>query len=39
VDNTAVEDIDYLLDVLPPVIDRLRKMSPLYTKFLEENKK
>jgi cysteine desulfurase len=38
-DSTAAEDIDYLLDVLPPVIDRLRKMSPLYTKFLEETKK
>jgi len=39
VDSTTAEDIDYLLDVLPPVIDRLRKMSPLYTKFLEETKK
>jgi cysteine desulfurase len=38
-DSTTAEDIDYLLDVLPPVIDRLRKMSPLYTKFLEETKK
>ena len=38
-ENTSAEDIDYLLDVFPPIIDRLRKMSPLYTKFLEENKK
>jgi cysteine desulfurase len=39
VDSTTAEDIDYLLDVIPPVIDRLRKMSPLYTKFLEESQK
>ena len=39
IDRTTSEDIDYLLDTLPPVIDRLRKMSPLYTKFLEDNQK
>ncbi|HUU37751.1 MAG TPA: cysteine desulfurase family protein [Candidatus Desulfaltia sp.] len=39
IDSTTAEDIDYLLDVFPPIIDRLRKMSPLYTKFLEENEK
>jgi cysteine desulfurase len=39
VENTVAEDIDYLLDVFPPIIERLRKMSPLYTKFLEERKK
>jgi len=37
-DNTA-EDIGYLLDAFPPIIDRLRKMSPLYTKYLEEKGK
>jgi cysteine desulfurase len=39
IDGTTAEDIDYLVDVLPPVIDRLRKMSPLYTQFLEGKKK
>ena len=27
--NTG-EDIDYVLQVLPEIVDRLRKMSPLY---------
>jgi cysteine desulfurase len=39
VESSTAEDIDYLLEVIPPVIDRLRKMSPLYTKFLEETQK
>ena len=36
-EETTAADIDYLLDVFPPIIDRLRKMSPLYTEFLKEN--
>ncbi len=39
IEQTTAEDIDYLLDVFPPIIERLRKMSPLYTKFLEESKR
>jgi len=39
IDNTTPEDIDYLLEVFPPIIERLRKMSPLYTQYLEEKKK
>ncbi len=30
-DNTE-EDIRYVLDVLPPIVERLREMSPLYEK-------
>ncbi len=39
VDDTSAADIDYLLEVFPPIIERLRKMSPLYTKYLEEKRK
>ena len=31
-DNTS-EDIDYVLETMPAVVDRLREMSPLYAKF------
>lgn len=39
IDETTSEDIDYLLEVFPPIIERLREMSPLYTKYLEEKEK
>ena len=37
IDNT-VEDIDYVLEVMPPLVDRLRQMSPLYAKFIKTGK-
>ena len=29
-DETTDEDIDYILEVLPKVVDRLRAMSPVW---------
>jgi len=36
--DNSPEDIDYILEVLPPIVDRLRQMSPLYAKFMKESK-
>jgi len=36
-DNTP-EDIDYVLEILPPIVDKLRQMSPLYSKFIKTSK-
>lgn len=37
-DATTEEDIEYVLDVLPKIVKRLRDMSPLYEDFLKEGK-
>jgi cysteine desulfurase len=38
IEKNTVEDVDYLMEVFPPIVGRLRDMSPLYQKYLEENK-
>lgn len=36
--DTSEEDIDYVLEKFPPIVTRLRQMSPLYAKFLKEQR-
>ena len=36
-EETTMEDVDYILEVLPPIVDRLRSMSPLWERIVKEN--
>ena len=35
--ETTDEDIDYILEVLPPIVERLRKMSPLWEEIVNKS--
>ena len=35
-DDTTEDDINYILEVLPPIVERLRMMSPLYEEVLRK---
>lgn len=37
IDNTD-QDVDYVLENMPPVVDRLRQISPLYARFTKTSK-
>ncbi len=36
--DNNINDVEYMIDTLPPIVERLRQMSPLYAKFIKEGK-
>jgi len=36
IDAATRDDVDHLLEVFPPIVDRLRRMSPLWTEHLKK---
>ncbi|MFA5340475.1 MAG: cysteine desulfurase NifS [Clostridia bacterium] len=36
--DNSMDDVDYIVDTISDVVDKLRQMSPLYETFLKENK-